>query len=569
MKTVYLSDYLSENKTAKDNDCALAIYEALSVCKEQNAQRLVIEEGIYHVYPDYCFERFYYVTNNDAGMVKIAFPLIGFKDFTIEADGAELVFHGRITPFIVDSCENIRLSGFSVSFHRPFFLQGTILASTETSLDIKVDKDIFNYQIKNGVLRLDVEGFITNPILLILEYLPDTGRLAYRSNDNCCPESMEVEELSEGVIRLKTEFTRSFTPGNIAVMIVEPRSGQGIAIINSKNTVVDNVNIHGANGMAITAQLSEDVTLTNVKVIPKPESGLYASANADATHFVNCTGTVLVEDCIFEGQMDDPLNCHGIYNTITAISKDRKQIIVKYHHMQQVGVNIYKPEDEITFLSPQNYMEISGCHIMKQQFINASYQKLWLKNPLPAEVTIGHAVENRSRMCDLIVRRCTMGKNRARGMLISTCGKVLVEDNTFNVHGTAILIEGADVRFWFESGVCRDLTVRGNVFINCMDNNWGEAVISITPDENIGLTGTFHKNIKIIGNTFHHFDTNILAAGYVDGIEFIDNTVEQTYDFKPFSGKKSLLSFNKCTGIKVMNNTICGFDNIPLVEEKM
>ena len=70
-----------------------------------------------------------------------------------------------------------------------------------------------------------------------------------------------------------------------------------------------------------------------------------------------------------------------------------------------------------------------------------------------------------------------------RGILISTPGKVIVEDNYFATAGTPILIEG-DTSHWFESGGTEDVLIRNNVFDNCLTSGaetderwqWGAAV---------------------------------------------------------------------------------------------
>lgn len=105
--------------------------------------------------------------------------------------------------------------------------------------------------------------------------------------------------------------------------------------------------------------------------------------------------------------------------------------------------------------------------------------------------------------------------------------------------GTAILIEG-DTDYWFESGRRVRHGIHDNLFENCgtsASNNggsgWGEALISITPsfrpaDES---SPVYHRNIRIRNNRILTYDRPLLHARSVEGLQFVANCVEQTYDF--------------------------------------
>ena len=52
-KTVYLADYLKEGMAEKD--AMPAIREALAVCRETNATKLVLPEGTLRIWPDLAY----------------------------------------------------------------------------------------------------------------------------------------------------------------------------------------------------------------------------------------------------------------------------------------------------------------------------------------------------------------------------------------------------------------------------------------------------------------------------------------------------------------------------------
>jgi hypothetical protein len=92
-----------------------------------------------------------------------------------------------------------------------------------------------------------------------------------------------------------------------------------------------------------------------------------------------------------------------------------------------------------------------------------------------------------------------------RGLLLTTPGKAIVENNTFHRCTIAAISMSADSSNWFESAPVRDVLIRGNTFIECgvfID----PAVESVSPDEPI------HENIRIIDNDFDRAGVSAMGA---------------------------------------------------------
>lgn len=119
------------------------------------------------------------------------------------------------------------------------------------------------------------------------------------------------------------------------------------------------------------------------------------------------------------------------------------------------------------------------------------------EKPFSRTIQAGMALENLTWTPDVEIRNCRFLSNRARGLLISTPGKVVVENNFFASSGSAILIAG-DANYWYESGAVRDLLIRGNRFdASCLTSEYQftEAVISILPEiPEPDPSRPFHRN---------------------------------------------------------------------------
>jgi len=137
---------------------------------------------------------------------------------------------------------------------------------------------------------------------------------------------------------------------------------------------------------------------------------------------------------------------------------------------------------------------------------------------------------------------------------------VLIENNTFIIHGAAILIPG-DANGWFESGAVSDVTIRSNVFDNCLvaESQFSDGVIAIWPEIHRHVPGhPFHRNIRIENNTFRVFDRPILYASSVDGLVFTGNTIVRTDAFKPWHRNPYAITLKHCLNVEVRHNQVRG-----------
>lgn len=65
-----------------DKDCTRALREALVSCRAKGVKRLIFPKGQYHFFPDQAEEAYLFVSNNDEGLRRMAFPLHGIEDLS-------------------------------------------------------------------------------------------------------------------------------------------------------------------------------------------------------------------------------------------------------------------------------------------------------------------------------------------------------------------------------------------------------------------------------------------------------------------------------------------------------
>jgi len=542
VEVLYLKDYGAIVNDGVDD--VRAIKKALAACRAQGAKKLVFENGQYDFYPTFAGERYCFISNNDEGLKRIAFDLKDIDHLTIDGQGALLMFHGFISPFVLEDANHIEIENLSVDYSRTFHSEAIILDYDAEGMDVEILED-FPFSVSKGTLLFTdgekqigelttVSKGVTFGSSHILEYDTEKRETAYMVKDFYFGNinGFPAKKLGGRKVRLRVPGLTG-TIGNTMVFGPNHREHPGFVVSDSKNISFKNIILHHAGGMGILGQRSHNITVDSCKVTPS--NGRMVSVTADATHFVNCTGKIALTNNLFENQKDDATNIHGIYVQVIEKSAEDK-VVVQLKHRQQNGFDFLKEGMKIELVRAKSMLTYDTATVKHVNRINKEITEVTFNNKLPANLVIGDAIAEIRDYPEILISNNIIRNNRARGMLLNCRGKTVVENNTFHSPGAAILFEG-DSFFWFEQGGVRDCVIRNNVFENCLYGVWGKAIIDvkagILEDKN---TSRYNRNILIEDNIFKVYDDMTLLHAYcVDGLIWRDNTVEKT-DAYPETG---------------------------------
>ena len=557
------------------SDTTLTVRRALETARETNAQHLTFPTGEYHFWPDRAEERYLWISNNDESLKRLIFVLDGLDDFEIDGQGSLFIFHGVLSPFLLSESKNIRLTNFSVEWARSFHSEAQVLAAHDNAVDLQISA-AFPYKVENERLVFTGEGDDIYSIGNALEFDPIRRETAFQITDNYAIRHWHrAHEIEPGQVRLEANWTTIPTPGNVLVLMTTERFCPAIIINASQKVKLENVTLHHAGGMGVIAQFSRDLTLRDVRVTPRENSGRLVSLTADATHFSCCEGQITIENCLFENQLDDAINVHGIYHQIVKQVSPR-EVEVRLVHGQQLGIDIVDAGDTVDFVDNETLNVYHQAKVDSVERLNRSYFRLHFGEDLPLGIRPSHAVLNQRWNPDVTISNCTARGNRARGFLLNSGGKIIVENNHFHVPGAAILIAG-DANYWFESGPVRDVLISGNLFDNCNFGLWGRATIDIFPEiePHRRAETVYHRNIRIEDNSFRAFDPRLLCAHGVEGLVFQNNRLETTHDYPAPATDENFFAIEGCPDahieaphVAVANGTAV-FPSPPIFGEKV
>lgn len=562
--TVYVAKYGLQPDSRRN--AVSNVKAALKECAGKKNPLLIFAKGRYDFWPQYADEKVYYESNTDVTNPRRCPIMIEkMNNLTIEGNGSEFIFHDRVQPFTIDNSSNIIIKNLSIDWDILLTAQGEILAVTDDYIDLKINKYESPYIFENHKLVFVGEGWKSRFNGSAMEFERDSKIVAPGTGDNGATgggwNKYTAEELSDGIVRIHKTMTRKPKVGNFLILRHSNRDHSGMFIYKSKNVTIEDVSIYHTAGLGILSQHSEDLSFINVKMTPNYARGRWVSGHDDGFHYSNCKGKILVDNCEFAALMDDPINVHG--TSVRIIKKlSSTKLLCKFMHDQSIGLDWGEENDAVGFIENETMETVAIGTLIAYTPLSTEEFEVEFQNPVPEIIKEGGALENLTWTPDVTIRNSNFRSCRARGILISTPGKVLIENNIFESSGSAILIAG-DANNWYESGAVKDVVIRKNKFLDpCMTSMYQfcEAIISIYPEipKLNNTTKPFHRNITIEENEFHPFDYPVLYAKSVGGLKFNNNTLIKSDRFKPFHSRKFTFSFEACRKVEINSNIFTG-----------
>ncbi len=536
--------------------------------KEGEKVILRFPEGRYEFHEKGAAVREYYISNHDqTNPKKVGIALEDMKNLTLDGQGSEFVFHGRMLPVSLLRSENCLLKNFSIDFENPHIAQVKIVENDPQDGIVFEPAPWVDYRIaKDSIFEAYGEGWTMRHSWGIA-FDGDTKHLVYNTSDIGCP-TKGASEVAPRRIHAPGWKDARLVPGTVVAMRGWGRPTPGIFLSHDVNTTIENVKAHYAEGMGLLAQLCENITLEKFGVCLKGDADpRYFTTQADATHFSGCKGKIVSCNGLYEGMMDDAINVHGTYLKVVKRVDDRT-LVGRYMHGQSWGFEWGCPGDEVQFIR-SNTMELVGKQNKiisirpydKEQTEGAREFLITFQEPVDQVINeqSGFGIENLTWTPEVLFSGNVIRNNRARGSLFSTPRKTIVENNLFDhTSGAAILLCG-DCNGWFETGACRHVIIRKNRFVNALTNlfQFTNAVISIYPEipDLKGQQQYFHGGpeggIVIEDNEFETFDAPILYAKSVDGLVFRNNTIKLNTEYKPFHPNRNRFWLERVTNVTI------------------
>lgn len=500
-----------------------------SIPKNDEEKVIKFREGDYLIDASNLKSRMLYITNTagdkeyDDGEIphESRSPLcfIGLKNVTVEGNGAKFIVFGKATNMVISECENITVKNLEIKVDNPHMHELKVIGKGRFYVDYEIDRQT-EYESVGGKFYFTGQDYRCNfkeksRISFWNAHIPAENTDQVERVRHPLRNCFKIKEISPYKIRAYSLSAQKFKIGDMYYIFDARRQYVGIFAENSKDIKIEKIKQRFSYSLAFVAQNCENITVSGVEFAPEKDSGRLMSSVADFIQICMCRGKTTVENSYFDGAGDDCLNIHGFHFKITEIKGN--DLTVEFIHPQSHGFNPLRIGDEIAYIDPKNLLEQGKAKITDSELISETKIKLTVDNV--SNATVGKVIEDASACSQLYFCGNTYTRIITRGLLITTREKAVVENNKFISNTMSGILLSDDASSWYESGMCRDVTIRNNEFGYC-----GENGILIKPENSIH-SGAVHKNIKIIGNTFKKCEKACISIKSSSDIEIADNNI--------------------------------------------
>lgn len=499
--------YIQPNNFTTDELVNLLV----SIPCDEEEKNIEFEKGEYHIDAEKLLQQKFYITNTvgDNEFSKTETPhlnrapiyLNNLKNLTINGNGARLVLQGKSSNMIIVGCEDITLKNFEITTKNPEIQELELVKKGAFFVDYNCKGDPIKVNERNAWWTI---------------HFPKSHPDFCQRIRHPLHSAIHIKKIGENKIRAYTLKPQKFNIGDKFYVYDVRRDYVGIFVENSKNITLENISQRFNHSLAFVAQNTENITIDNVNFTPEKDRKICSLA--DFLQICMCRGKVTIKNSFFNGAGDDCMNVHGFHFKI--VDKNESEITVRFMHPQSHGYNPFNADDEIEFINPKTLLSKGSAKVISAKLLDEYNIRLTLDNTDKA--ILGEFVENADACPHIDFINNHIENIVTRGLLITTRGRVNIENNRFGKMGMSGILLSNDTNNWFESGACYDVTIKNNTFDYC-----GENGILIKP-ENIKYEGAVHKNIKILGNTFKKCEKAVFSIKDTDNVKIKNNKL---FDF--------------------------------------
>lgn len=544
-----------------EGDATAVLQAAIDKAGAFNGKNTTIRltSGKYNISRSAASEHLYYISNtasaeeNPGQMKHIGLWFRNMRNITFDGNGATIITHGEMTPFVLDSCRNVTLKNFTLTAADPSVPELKILEVEPQSIIFEVCPPSRFEISEDGNFSWVGEGW---RFADGTDSLPELAQVFYpeRNVTHRCASPLrgrkKARVLDGNIIKMEFDKAPDVHPGEIYQMRHGIRN-EACGFFNmSENVTLSNIEFNFLGNFGLVGQFTRNLTYDNIRCRSAEGSGRTDAGFADFVQMSGCRGKITIRNSYFEGAHDDPINIHGTHLKVIKVLNDR-QLRVRFMHGQTYGFTPFFADDKIEFVDRHSLRCLAPATVVSVQRKDDYEFDLTLDRPISLPEGRGaedFAVENITWTPEVEICGNYFARTPTRGILITTRGKSVIEGNTFfRIPMPAILVSD-DARGWYESGPVKNLLIRNNTFIEC-----NSPAIAVWPEVE-HYEGYVHENIRIERNRFIMEPGTAISLRATKGITIKDNIFE--LNSGAASTINTLIQSEHTTKLTLKNNQI-------------
>lgn len=527
-------------------DCTEALISLSEIFTQADGDTVIqFQKGDYYISSEKCREVYRAITNTAAeneykdksriNIHKVPFLFEGVNNLIFDGNGSHFIVDGKVTNMIISSCDNIVFRNFTLKTINPNLHRFTVVKTSAFKTVFRLNKESV-YKKENGKYVFIGNGFhfgfTEGAKFSSWNIIKQPGEEnAVLRGLHPFKDAISIKEIGDFEFSVRYALPKKFSVGQSFHIYDCLRSEVGIFCENSRNIKFENVHSNFNYSLAFVAQGCENLVLEDCVFAPENGSEIDISSLADFIQICMCKGKIEVNNCVFDGAGDDAINVHGMHFKIKDVEGDSFTAV--FGHPQTWGFNPFSVGDEIEFIDPKTLLSEDSAAILSSELVSDHEIRIRTDRIIPTAYD-KYVIENVTLCPELLYENNTIKNVVTRGILYTSRGRCVIRNNRFIDTGMSSILLSDDAESWFESGMCKDVTIENNIF-----EKSGKNTILILP-ENKENKGTVHSNINIIGNTFNEWEGDCILAKSTENLFIKDNL---------FYGKEKLKTEN-CVNIK-------------------
>jgi len=479
--TVSVTDFGADPRGQADSTSA--VRSAAQAAMQRNIKRLVFPRGTYRV----------------ASASAFALGITGKNELEIDGNSSRLVMGADALAIMMDKCSHILVRDLIIDWFPLPFVQGTVSSSGIGWCEITLDPG-FSIQSIPSILSVDAYS---------------------RSLRNFDPMNLSIPGAAvfnssfskPGVLRIM--YKSLAMPPKGTPMVVRFHGGHdAIRITNSDNITFSNVHLLASPMMGYNIATSSNLQFESISIGFETGSTRLLSTNADGMHITNCSGTLNVENCIFQGMGDDAININATMWRAHHAPTANQAMLFRAPGIQANAELKPKSNDDVEVLDPKD------MHVIA----HAQADRI----PVPEDAII--AVAN--RIPQTRITGCKFPGNRSRAVLGHA--NMTIQRNEFNNTSLAAVLLAPD-SYWMEGPATENIVIDSNSFSGChYASNAEEGTIAIDVEQTASRRKAVSlgegRNVSITNNSLTQCHTAAISCRSVDKLVLEGNQIGVTWN---------------------------------------
>ncbi len=437
--------------------------------------------------------------------------LRGLRNIVIEATGAELVCTETTRAITIENCENLTLRGLVIDYDPLPFTQARITAISEDQTRLELQTIPGYGDIHPEPVKMETFASSTNELRNRLTFYGISAEV-HGPGRATLVRPASISLLSADQVGDIAVLYNEHTPGGFLPHAIMATASRGLSF--------ENVTLYAGPTFGFFENGCDGSRYINCRVDRRPSHLDYAtrgyprlrSMNADAYHSKNARLGPLYDRCLARYNGDDSIALNGDYHFITRAAGKTLRVLAKYDMTMRAGdiVQIFtfdgrrlKDKKIVALVRDGSATtEERAFSATKSIFPNHRENGLadaWLVTlDASAEDTPpGSLIASSDSIgSGFIIRNCTLGHNRSRGILVKA-GRGEITGNTLSGSIQSSILVSPEY-YWLEAGLADDLVIANNTLRDIRGP--GIVITALGGDASLAPAGAF-RNITIRDNT--------------------------------------------------------------------